>query len=61
MHAGVADMGVPEFPIVMVVIASSQGAEVKQSILKGDRFVYIVGDVVGSFIQKCELSLYFHV
>jgi hypothetical protein len=58
---GVADMGVPEFPIVLVVVASSEGAEVKQSIIKGNRFVYIVGDVVGSFVQECELSLYFHV
>jgi hypothetical protein len=61
MHAGVADMGIPEFPIVLVVIASSEGAEVKQSMIKGDRFVYIVSDIVGSFIQECELSLYFHL
>jgi hypothetical protein len=54
-------MGIPEFLIVLVVVVSSEGAEVKQSIIKGDRFVYIVSDVVGSFIQECELSLYFHV
>jgi hypothetical protein len=54
-------MGVPEFPIVLVVIVSSEGVEVEQSIIKGNRFVYTVSDVVGSFVQECELSLYFHV
>jgi hypothetical protein len=58
---GVADIGVPEFPIVLVIVVSSEGVEVKQSIIKGNRFVYIVSDVVGYFVQECELPLYFYV
>jgi hypothetical protein len=54
-------MGVLEFLIVLVVIASLESMEVKQSIVKSNRFVYIVGNVVGSFIQEYELLLYFHV
>jgi hypothetical protein len=58
---GVADMGVPEVLIVLVVIVSSEGVEVEQSIIMGDRFVFVVGDVAGSFVQECKLPLYFHV
>ena len=50
MHTGVADMGITEFTVVLVVVSSSKGSEVEQSIVKGNRFVYVVRDIAWSVI-----------